>query len=79
VNLDRPIVAAAAQIAPVFMKKKESIEKYAEAIHEAGKRRVDLLVTPEELERVAEKHSLPPEKLEAIARDLEGLAVEVDP
>ena len=29
-NLDRPIVAAAAQIAPVFMKKKESIEKYAE-------------------------------------------------
>jgi amidase/nitrilase len=47
VNLDRPIVAAAAQIAPVFMKKKESIEKYAEAIHEAGKRGVDLLVTPE--------------------------------
>jgi len=40
VNLERPIVAAAAQIAPVFMKKKESIE--------------------------------------AIARDLEGLAVEVD-
>ena len=31
-----------------------------------------------ELERVAEKHALPPEKLEAIARDLEGLAVEVD-
>jgi predicted amidohydrolase len=47
VNLDRPIVAAAAQIAPVFMKKKESIEKYAEAILEAGKRRVDVLVTPE--------------------------------
>jgi nitrilase len=47
VNLHRPIVAAAAQIAPVFMKKKESIEKYAEAIREAGKRRVDLLVTPE--------------------------------
>jgi len=46
-NLDRPIVAAAAQIAPVFMKKKESIKKYAEAIHETGKRRVDLLVTPE--------------------------------
>ena len=31
-----------------------------------------------ELERVAEKHALPPEKLEAVARDLEGLAVEVD-
>jgi hypothetical protein len=45
VNLDRPIVAAAAQIAPVFMKKKDS---------------------------------LPAEKIEAIARDLEGLAVEVD-
>jgi amidase/nitrilase len=32
----------------------------------------------EQLERVAEKHALPPEKLEAIARDLEGLAVEVE-
>ncbi len=32
----------------------------------------------DQLERVAEKHALPPEKLEAIARDLEGLAVEVE-
>jgi amidase/nitrilase len=33
----------------------------------------------EQLERVAEKHSLPPEKLESIARDLEELAIEVAP
>jgi amidase/nitrilase len=32
----------------------------------------------EELERVAEKHSLPPEKLESIARDLEELAIELE-
>jgi len=31
-NLDQPLVAAAAQISPVFMKKKESIEKYAECL-----------------------------------------------
>jgi amidase/nitrilase len=46
-NLERPIRAAAAQISPVFMKKKESVQKYAEAIVEAGKQRVDLVVTPE--------------------------------
>ena len=46
-NLDHPLVAAAAQISPVFMKKKESIEKYAECIHEAGRQGVDLVVTPE--------------------------------
>lgn len=46
-SLDRPILAAAAQVSPVFMKKKESVEKYAEAILEAGRRKVDLLVTPE--------------------------------
>ncbi|HXV60529.1 MAG TPA: carbon-nitrogen hydrolase family protein [Vicinamibacteria bacterium] len=46
-KLERPIVAAAAQVSPVFMKKKESIEKYAAAIEEAGRRGVDLLVTPE--------------------------------
>jgi nitrilase len=46
-NLDRPVLAAAAQVAPVFMKKKESIEKYADTIVEAGKRGVELLVTPE--------------------------------
>jgi hypothetical protein len=33
----------------------------------------------EDLERVAEKHALAPEKLEAIARDLEGIEVEVEP
>lgn len=33
----------------------------------------------DQLEQVAEKHDLPPEKLEAIARDLESIAVELDP
>ena len=46
-NLNQPLVAAAAQISPVFMKKKESIEKYAECLHEAGRQGVDLVVTPE--------------------------------
>ncbi len=46
-NLERPVLAAAAQVAPVFMKKKESIEKYADTIVEAGRRGVELLVTPE--------------------------------
>ena len=46
-NLNQPLVAAAAQISPVFMKKKESIEKYAECLHEAGHQGVDLVVTPE--------------------------------
>lgn len=46
-KLDTPIVAAAAQIAPVFMDKKASVEKYAECIHDAGSKGVDLVVTPE--------------------------------
>ena len=43
----RPVRLCAAQIAPVFMKKKESVERYAEAIIEAGREGVDLIVTPE--------------------------------
>jgi nitrilase len=43
----RPILAAAAQVTPVFMKKRESIEKCAETIREAGRQNVDLVVTPE--------------------------------
>ena len=31
-KLDRPITAASAQIAPVFMNKKACIEKYADTI-----------------------------------------------
>ena len=46
-NLDRPIVAAAAQLSPVFMNKKASVEKYAECIRDAGRQGVDLVVTPE--------------------------------
>ena len=46
-NLEKPLVAAAAQISPVFMNKKASVEKYAECIHEAGRQGVDLVVTPE--------------------------------
>ena len=46
-RLDQPFIAAAAQISPVFMKKKESIEKYAECLHDAGRQGVDLVVTPE--------------------------------
>jgi amidase/nitrilase len=46
-SLDRPFTAAAAQISPVFMNKKDSIEKYAECILDAGKKGVDLVVTPE--------------------------------
>ncbi len=43
----RPLRVAAAQISPVFMKKRESVEKYAETIVEAGRQGVKLLVTPE--------------------------------
>ena len=46
-NFDQPFVAAAAQITPVFMDKKKTIEKYAEWIHDAGSKGVDLIVTPE--------------------------------
>ena len=42
-----PIRLAAAQTSPVFMKKQETVEKYAEAIRETGREKVDLLVTPE--------------------------------
>jgi len=43
----RVIRAAAAQITPVFMNKKASVEKYAETIADAGRQNVDFLVTPE--------------------------------
>ena len=43
----KPLRVAAAQISPVFMKKRESVEKYAETIVEAGRQGVKLLVTPE--------------------------------
>jgi nitrilase len=43
----RVIRAAAAQVSPVFMNKKETVEKFADAIAEAGREGVDLLVTPE--------------------------------
>lgn len=39
--------AAAAQISPVFMDKKQSVQKYAETLVEAGRQGVELLVTPE--------------------------------
>ena len=39
--------AAAAQISPVFLDKKKSVEKYAETLVEAGRRGVELVVTPE--------------------------------
>ena len=39
--------ACAAQISPVFMDKKASVEKYAQTLVEAGKQGVDLIVTPE--------------------------------
>ena len=45
--MDQPFIAAAAQISPVFIKKKESIEKYAESLYDAGRQGVDLVVTPE--------------------------------
>ena len=43
----RPLKVAAAQITPVFMKKRETVEKYAETMLEAGRQGVELLVTPE--------------------------------
>jgi amidase/nitrilase len=43
----RMLRVAAAQITPVFMKKKETVEKYADTIRDAGRQGVDLLVTPE--------------------------------
>ena len=43
----RSLRACAAQISPVFMDKKASVEKYAETIREAGREGVDLIVTPE--------------------------------
>ncbi len=43
----RNLRACAAQISPVFMDKKASVEKYAETIREAGRQGVDLIVTPE--------------------------------
>jgi amidase/nitrilase len=43
----RVIRAAAAQVSPVFMNKKATVEKFADAIAEAGREGVDLLVTPE--------------------------------
>ena len=43
----RSLRACAAQISPVFMDKKASVEKYAETIREAGRQGVDLIVTPE--------------------------------
>lgn len=39
--------ACAAQVSPVFLDKKRSAEKYAESLVEAGRRGVDLVVTPE--------------------------------
>jgi amidase/nitrilase len=43
----RPLRVAAAQIVPVFMNKRATVEKYAETIGEAGRQGVELLVTPE--------------------------------
>ena len=43
----RTLRACAAQISPVFMDKKASVAKVAETIVEAGRRGVDLIVTPE--------------------------------
>lgn len=43
----RTLRACAAQISPVFMDKKASVQKYADTIVEAGKQGVELLVTPE--------------------------------
>lgn len=39
--------AAAAQISPVFLDKKKSVQKYAETLVEAGRQGVELVVTPE--------------------------------
>lgn len=39
--------AAAAQISPVFLDKKQSVQKYAETLVEAGRQGVELVVTPE--------------------------------
>jgi amidase/nitrilase len=44
---NRVIQAAAAQIAPVFMNKKATVEKYADTMGEAGRAGVQLIVTPE--------------------------------
>ena len=41
------IAVAALQVSPVFMNKKETIEKYCAWIEEAGKQGIDLVVTPE--------------------------------
>ncbi len=43
----RSLRACAAQISPVFMDKRASVEKYAETLVEAGKQGVELVVTPE--------------------------------
>lgn len=43
----RSLRACAAQISPVFMDKKASVEKYAETLVEAGRQGVELIVTPE--------------------------------
>lgn len=46
---ERPqkVIVAALQIAPVFMNKREGIDKYCEAIREAGRQGVKIIVTPE--------------------------------
>ena len=46
-NSNRILRACAAQISPVFMDRKASVEKYAETIVEAGNQGVELIVTPE--------------------------------
>ncbi len=43
----RTLRACAAQISPVFLDKRASVEKYAETIVEAGKQGVEFMVTPE--------------------------------
>ncbi len=43
----RSLRACAAQISPVFMDKKASVEKYAETLVEAGRQGVEFIVTPE--------------------------------
>ena len=44
---NRILRACAAQISPVFMNRRASVEKYAETIAEAGREGVELIVTPE--------------------------------
>jgi len=45
--MGQKIIAAAVQASPVFMDKKQSIEKYCAYIEEAGKEKANLIVTPE--------------------------------